>query len=191
MRFRSAIYLSFSLVVFSFLIAEGQSSRAEHKVNVEIPEVALLGLVSEESGGINLMPVAPGEAGDPINLSDVQQNKGIWINYSSIIRSQNHRRKVVAAIQGEIPAGLRLVVEAKAATGGGGGKLGTPAGKVYLSTEPTEVISNIGSCFTGRGVNNGHLLTYRLEAGSEIENFENPAQTQAALQVIYTLTDHN
>lgn len=179
------------MVVLSFLIAKGQNSRADHKVNIEVPEVALLGLVSEESGGINLMAVAPGDAGDPLYLSNVQQDRGIWINYSSIIRSQNHHRKVVAAVQGEIPAGLRLVVEVKAATGGGEGKLGTPAGKVYLSTEPTEVISNIGSCFTGRGINNGHLLTYRLEADGGNENFKESVQTQTTLQVVYTLTDHN
>jgi hypothetical protein len=191
MKFLLATLLFILLVVFLPFLGVTQNNQTGHKINIEIPEVALLGLVSEDPGAINLSFSASGEAGDPINLSEVQQKNGIWMNYSSVIRSQNHRRKVVAAVQGEIPAGLRLIVEATEATGAGGGMLGAPAGKVYLSTEPAEVISDIGSCFTGKGSNNGHLLSYQIEAGENAEDFASLTQNQTTLQVIYTLTDHN
>lgn len=190
MKFLSAIILFVNLIVFFPFSGEGQRRQADHKINIEIPEVALLGLVSEESGGINLMAAAPDEAGSPVNLAEIQNNQGIWINYSSIIRSQSHRRKVVAAVQGEIPEGLRLVVEAAEASGGGG-TLGKPAGKVYLSEEPAEVITNIGSCYTGKGASAGHLLSYRLEAVDNLNYFATGQQAQTTLQVVYTLTDHN
>lgn len=191
MKFFSATLWVISLVVLAPLISEGQTSQVNHKVNIEIPEVALLGLVSEESGLINLMAEAPGEAGDPISLENIQQEKRVWLNYSSIIRSENHRRKVMAAVQGEIPVGLRLVVEATEASGSGGGMLGKSAGKVYLSSEPVEVITDIGSCFTGKGVNTGHLLSYRLESENNVNNLAALNQNQVTLQVLYTLTDNN
>ncbi|MGC9353273.1 MAG: hypothetical protein ACP5D9_05510 [Mariniphaga sp.] len=190
MKFFSAIFFLVCLIVFIPFFGEGQSNRVDHKINIEIPEVALLGLVSEESGGINLMAVAPDEAGSPLNLAEIQNHNGIWLNYSSIIRSQNHRRKVVAVVLGEIPQGLRLVVEAAEASGGGG-MLGKPTGIVYLSEEPVDVISDIGSCYTGKGISAGHLLSYRLEPDNNLNNIVKQEQTQTTLQVVYTLTDHN
>jgi hypothetical protein len=191
MNFCSGIFFLVCLVVFSPIFGVGQNNQTDHKVNIEIPEVALLGLVSEESGGINLSSMTPGEAGDQIKFSELHRNNGIWINYSSIIRSQNHRRKVVAAVQGEIPAGLRLIVEATEAVGECGGMLGISAGKVYLSNQPAEVISDIGSCYTGKGTNSGHLLSYRLEAVKNENDFASLAKNHNALHVVYTLTDQN
>ncbi len=183
--------LSVFLIVFLPLFLLAQSNQSSHKANIEIPEVALLGLVSEEAGQTNLTVSAPTEAGNKIDVSTAQQKNGVWLNYSSIIRSQNHRRKVIAVVQGEIPAGMQLFVEASQATGQGNGTMGQPIGKVALSGQPADVISDIGSCYTGKGVSNGHLLTYRLEADNSGVSMADLAQHQATLQVVYTLTDHN
>jgi hypothetical protein len=82
-------------------------------------------------------------------------------------------------------------VEASQATGQGNGTIGQPIGKVALSGQPADVISGIGSCYTGKGVSNGHMLTYRLETDNSGESMADLAQHQSSLQVIYTLTDHN
>ena len=190
MKFLSAI-LSVLLIVFLPLFLIAQNNQSSHKVNIEIPEVALLGLVSEDAGQTNLTVSAPTEAGNKIDVSTVQQKNGVWLNYSSIIRGQNHRRKVIAVVQGEIPAGMRLFVEASQATGQGNGTIGQPIGKVALSGQPADVISGIGSCYTGKGVSNGHMLTYRLETDNSGESMADLAQHQSSLQVVYTLTDHN
>lgn len=168
-----------------------QSNQSSHKVNIEIPEVALLSLISEDAGHVNLNVSAPAEAGNTIDFSTAHPDNRFWINYSSIIRSQHHRRKVIAVLQGDIPAGVRLFVEASQATGQGNGKLGQPVGRVALSGQPADVISDIGSCYTGVGISNGHVLTYRLEADETGVNLESLTQQQASLQVVYTLTDHN
>jgi hypothetical protein len=190
MKFLSFI-LSVLLIVFfpKFLLA--QSNQSSHKVNIEIPEVALLSLVSEDVGQTSLTVSAPTEAGNKIDISRAQQKNRIWLNYSSIINSQNHRRKVIAVIQGEIPAGMQLFVEASQVTGQGNGTLGQSIGKVELSIQPADVISDIGSCYTGKGVSNGHLLTYKLETDNSGDKMAALVQHQASLQVIYTLTDHN
>jgi hypothetical protein len=190
MKFLNAIF-PVLLIVFLPLFLQAQSNQSSHKANIEIPEVALLDLVSEEAGQTNLTVSAPTVAGNKLDVSTAQQNNGVWLNYSSIIRSQNHRRKVIAVVQGEIPAGLQLFVEASQPMGQGNGTIGQPIGKVALSGQPADVISDIGSCYTGKGVNNGHLLTYRLETDNSGDSMADLIQHQALLQVVYTLTDHN
>lgn len=192
MKYLATIVMGFFLVLFLLPAnGKGQDHQADHKVNIKIPEVALLGITATETGHSEIIIAAPNEAGSPVNLKNVPFNKGIWVNYSSIILSPNHRRKVIAAVQGEIPSGLRLAVKADEATGEGRGMLGNSAGMVYLSEEPTEVISGIGSCYTGKGPNNGHLLSYQLVADNNAKNVAHLTESQTTLHVIYTLTDHN
>lgn len=167
-----------------------QDNTSTHKINVLIPKVALLGLVSETQTEINLNTTTPAEAGNAVNFSNATNNQ-IWINYSSIISEATPKRKVIAMVQGEIPDGIKLKVEASGATGSGKGRLGKPAGEVTLSNQPTDVIVDIGSCYTGKGINNGHYLTYKLEKEESKENYARLAQQQSSVNVIYTLTDDN
>lgn len=167
-----------------------QNNIARHQVGIEIPEVALLALVSENQHDIQLNMSSPTEAGNAINASGAE-NKSIWINYSSVIKEAEHNRKVVAMVQGEIPDGMQLMVEASNATGSGNGKFGEPAGRVELTNRPVDVITNIGSCYTGKGINNGHILSYKLEFDKANSNYTNLNQNQTTVNVIYTLTDNN
>lgn len=167
-----------------------QDNPATHKINVRIPEVALLGLVSETQTEINLNTTTPAEAGNAVNFSNVTNNQ-IWINYSSIISEATPKRKVIAMVQGEMPDGITLKVEASRVTGSGKGRLGKPAGEVTLTNQPTDVIVDIGSCYTGKGVNNGHYLTYRLDKDKADRNYAQLARQQSSVNVVYTLTDYN
>lgn len=190
MKFIFAI-LFVLLISFVPVFLQAQSNQINHEINIGIPEVALLGLVSEDENHVTLNVSAPGEAGSSIDFSMVRPDNRIWINYSSVILNREHRRKINAVVYGEIPAGVRLFVEASQATGHGKGKLGKPAGRVALSDQPAEVISDIGSCYTGKGISTGHLLTYILEADDSDSGVTSLAQHQASLQVVYTLTDHH
>jgi hypothetical protein len=179
------------LIAGAPFLGHGQNNQVNHKVNIEIPDVALIGLVSNGDSHVNFIAAAPGEAGNRIELAKIKQNKEVWLNYSSIIRSHTHRRKVVAVVQGEIPPGLRLTVEASPPAGRGKGMLGSPSGRINLTTDPTELISDIGSCYTGMGPNNGHLLSYRLEEDDSGEAMAALTENQISLQVVFTLTDNN
>ncbi len=190
MKFKSAI-LFVLLISFVPVFLQAQSNQINHKINIGIPEVALLGLVSEDENHVTLNVSAPDEAGNSIDFSTARPDNRIWINYSSINQNLQHSRKINAVIHGEIPAGVRLFVEASQATGRGKGKLGKPVGKVELSNQPAEVISDIGSCYTGKGISNGHLLAYILEADNSDSGITDLAQHQTSLQVVYTLTDHH
>jgi len=85
-----------------------------------------------------------------------------------------------------------LSVKASSCSGNGNGKTGIPTGKVHLSEKTQDIITHIGSCYTGDGVNNGHMLTYSLEPGKNNTDYETLAyENSASLHVIYTLTDDN
>jgi len=178
-------------VVLNSAFVYSQSNTSEHKVDIQIPEVALLGLVSNGSTNVNLQFAAPTEAGNTVNFSNNSQNEDLWINYSSIIKNKTHRRKIVAFIQGEMPQGMHLKVEASEATGSGKGSLGASVGSVALSNQPTEIITNIGSCYTGKGTSNGHYLTYKLEFDNSTEQYSQLAQAETSFNIVYTLTDLN
>ncbi|NCA79920.1 MAG: hypothetical protein EOM76_07025 [Sphingobacteriia bacterium] len=81
------------------------------------------------------------------------------------------------------------MVKATEAQGNGKGKLGSPAGMVKLSEQPTEVITDIGSCFTGKGTNNGHLLTYKLEFSNSGENYAQLLESTKSVNIVYTFAD--
>ncbi len=183
-------YIIFALFLFNGfpLFVFSQSKSESHSVSLEIPEVALLSLVSENQNRMAITSVSPLEAGNFVSSLKLEQGK-IWINYSSIISNKNHRRKIVAKIEGETPAGVRIFVEASESVGEGKGKLGISSGWMPLSNQPAEIISNIGSCYTGKGVNNGHFLTYRLEYDNSSDNYTELADSETSINIIYTLTD--
>lgn len=172
------------------VLGYAQNNIASHQLGVDIPEVALLGLVSGNENDIQLNVASPAEAGSAVNTTDVE-NTSIWINYSSVTRSKQQSRKVVALIQGDLPPGMQLLVEASHATGNGNGKFGTPVGEVPLTSQPTEIITDIGSCYTGRGLQNGHVLTYKLDFDPAAANYADLKKSGTSINVIYTLTDNN
>jgi len=167
-----------------------QNNSTIHKINVVIPEVALLGLVSDDATGITLNSTSPSEAGNSVDFSSAKNNN-IWINYSSIISGNTKKRKVIAMVQGEIPQGVKLTVEASNFSGSGKGKLGETTGVTTLSNQPSDIIVGIGTCYTGKGINNGHYLTYKLETDGSSDDYALLSQQQTSVNVIYTLTDFN
>lgn len=178
------------LIIWLPVFGHAQSNTVNHKIDIEIPEVALLGLATEGSADIDFNINSPEEAGNSINLNDVQKSN-VWINYSSVITHSNHKRKVVAMVSGELPYGFRLMVEASGVTGSGKGKLGQSKGFIALTNEPAELITDIGSCFTGKGAKNGHSLTYKIELDETANNFASMSQVHSSVHIIYTLTDQD
>ena len=117
-----------------------------------------------------------------------QSSDNLWINYSSSLASGQNSRSIVAEIsQGALPEGITLYLKASNYSGTGGGNYGHSAGKVSLSSQPKPIITNIGNCFTGDGINNGHLLAFSIEISdyTKIVSVEN-----SSIVVLYTITDN-
>ncbi len=179
------------LIVVSLLLdvlnCLAESDSDKHTVNVQISELALLGLVPEGNAAINVQSLAPNEVGEAVLLNEATSAAHVWINYSSIISSSTPARKVVAFVQGDIPEGITLKVEVSEVSGSGKGNLGKSSGLVTLSNQPSDVIVDIGSCYTGKGTNNGHFLSYTIEQDEDAE--VKLSEQDLSLNVIYKLTD--
>ena len=189
---RRKIILSVGAILFvGIVITSGQKNNGSHSITIAIPEVALLDLESSSTTSLNLSPTAPNEAGNAISFSDATNND-IWLNYSSVVGATEPTRKVTALVEGDIPGGIKVNVTASPYSGNGGGKTGISTGQVALSNSPQDIIAQIGSCYTGDGVNNGHKLTYSVELLNEAGSYANlNFDNSAYLSVTYTLTDVN
>ncbi|HKI87647.1 MAG TPA: hypothetical protein VKA38_01380, partial [Draconibacterium sp.] len=83
--------------------------------------------------------------------------------------------------------GISLYLEASQYTGSGDGKLGHPAGKINLTNQPQPIITGLGSCYTGDGINNGHSLSFSMEI-SDYSKIH--AVDETKFTIMYTITDN-
>lgn len=130
------------------------TSEAGEAVTYSLPAMKILDV---EGVAPTLTFAAPTEAGTAI--VDVTSNTS-WINYTSIIATGTTNKVSVVLSGTAVPAGTTLKVVAAAHAGTGNGTYGTPTAVVTLSAIAQDLITTIGSCFTGTGNTNGHQLTY-------------------------------
>ncbi|MBO6183852.1 MAG: hypothetical protein J6O88_04045 [Chryseobacterium sp.] len=150
-------------------------------VAVTLPIVTLMDI--KPAGTITMSFSNPGVAGNPIISPAANTTK--WINYTSAIALGGLTRKITASINTLIP-GIDIKIQAAAASGSGGGTLGTPSPQVTLNTTSQTIISGIGGAFTGNGANNGHRMTINLSANT-YSNLS--ARTNTPVVITYTITE--
>lgn len=180
-----SIAMSLAAFALSANLKAQDTNTDNHTITISVPEVALVDIEPAATKNITLGFTAPTEAGNPVipNTS----NTTLWLNYSSIKSVADPTRNVSVSVNAIIP-GIDIQVTAAAATGSGGGTLGTPAAQLTLSATDQTIISGIGSAYTGNGANNGHNLTYALAAGSGPGGVALYADLQAAATTVATVT---
>lgn len=186
-KFLFGILLS-TIGLFSFAQDSNQDS---HNVVIGIPEVALLDLEASNGTSITLGPTAPTEAGMAVDFNAVDNS--IWINYSSIVGSvtEPSRNVSVQITSGTVPAGTELTVLAAADAGSGDGTMGTPTPAITLSSTAQNIITGIGSAYTGDGVNKGHNLSYALNLASASGSYAQlDFDNSDTVVITYTLSDN-
>ncbi|NOY95537.1 MAG: hypothetical protein GXO81_04020 [Chlorobi bacterium] len=181
-------YLKTSVVLLLIAMHFAAYAQSDGQADVlfSIPEVALIDI--EPSGfGIELSLAAKSGGGLPVEPV-VSSGGKIWLNYTSSLATGSNTRSVsVQIINGKVPSGIILLLQASADAGNGRGKAGIPAGRVYVSTSPQVIISGIGRCYTGNGPNYGHQLSYSLMISDYAELDFDESST---LQIAYTITDN-
>jgi len=150
-------------------------------VTLTLPVVTLMDV--EPAGAISLNYTAPTEAGNAITVPAANTTK--WINYTSAITASGAARRITASISQIIP-GTDIRIQAAAASGSGGGTLGTPSAQVVLTTAAQTIISGIGGAFTGNGANNGHRLAITLTNNTYADL---TARTNTPIVITYTITE--
>lgn len=177
-----------TMLVTMLFVGEGSAqSQASLMFNLNLPDIALIDVEPKENNNITLSVPPPVRAGEGLDVSLVR-NEELWINYTTSRRSNGAYRSVQVAMDGIVPAGMRIKLSASArAAGKGGGVFGSPGGSLTLGSSPQTLISGIGGCFTGNGVNSGHQLVFTLE----VTDYALIEQVQDAnLLLTYTLVDN-
>ncbi|WP_294302206.1 hypothetical protein [uncultured Chryseobacterium sp.] len=184
-RFKITLAFSFSALTASAGLNAQDTNTDNHTITISVPEVALVDIEPAATKNITLGFTAPTEAGNPLVANAA--NNTLWLNYSSIKSVADPTRNVSVKLNAVIP-GVDIRVTAAAATGAGGGTLGTPAAQLTLSAADQTIISGIGSAYTGNGANNGHNLTYSLAPGSGPGGVAVYADLQATATTVATVT---
>lgn len=181
-----------AMAAFSLGVYAQDGKTDAHDIVISIPEVALVDIEASSGTSINLGPAAPTEAGDPVDFS-TQINSDLWLNYSSIKSTANDptRDITVSITNGTLPSGMTLTVTAGADASNGDGTMGSSTGTITLSTSAQNVVTGIGSAYTGDGVNNGHNLVYTLALAAAMGSYATlDADDGPTIEVTYTITDN-
>lgn len=153
--------LFFFFLILSFLqggmLSAQKANEAQMPVQLSIPPSASFNLAGEDIK----LSFNPGKGTEQI-ITPTTVGK-IWMNYSSIVSWNSANTICVSLSSGNLPAEVRIKLKIGLDVGAGSGKMGRPTGIVTLTNYPQAIITGIGSCFTGQGVNKGHPLTYSWE----------------------------
>ena len=186
----------------------GDTDEATHNVTVNIPMFAL---VDVEDGGadIILTPGISNEAGSPLDFSvaSASDNSG-YLNYTSVVGSSDgnnvdyygngegsgdvSERRITVVTNGALNGtGVALQLVAASDAGGGAGQVGSPVAVLPLSSTTQNLITGIGSCYTGDGTSSGHNLTYSLVQTQDANGVDYGALSSGSYDVTitYTITD--
>lgn len=178
----------FMAVVTMLFLAEARAQTQANLIfNLNLPDIVLIDVEPKDNNNITLNVPPPVRAGEGLDVSQVR-NEELWINYTTSRKSNGAYRSVQVAMDGTVPAGIKIKLSASArAAGQGRGIIGSPAGALTLGASPQTLISGIGGCFTGNGVNKGHQLVFTLE----VTDYALIEQVQDAnLLLTYTLVDN-
>ena len=180
--------LSYRYLLFVFIVlfqgekAFAQDNSVKMPIVLTIPAVALVDF-----------------AGSDTRVTFNSDSKGVeqiitpstldktWINYSSIVDGKSTNNISVNLSSMNTPAEIRIKLDVGKDVGAGAGTIGKPIGQITLTPYPQDIITGIGSCYTGRGAQKGHQLIYSWEwlppydiDHSSIDNIE--------VSVTYTIT---
>ncbi|KUJ50559.1 hypothetical protein [Chryseobacterium sp. JAH] len=169
------------LVFFAFSCNLFSQTTGSKNASVTLPVVTLMDI--EPAGNIVLNFTAPTEAGN--TLINPVNNTTKWVNYTSAVAPGGLSRKITASVNQVIP-GVQIKIQAAAASGAGGGTMGTSSGLVTLSTSPVTIISGIGGAYTGTGASNGHMLTISVSP-TTYANLS--AVINSPITITYTITE--
>ena len=190
MRKTTSLAVSALALLCFYTSAQAQDGSSDnHTIGITVPQVALVDLESATTKNIALDFAELKEAGN--GLESPNSNSDLWLNYSSILSGQEGaatKRKITVKINAPIP-GLDVKVQAAASSGSGNGTLGNAVSNpITLNTSDQDLITGIGSCYTGNGISNGHNLTYSMLAN--YASYGQLVSKTNTITVTYTIADN-
>lgn len=134
------------LISVALILMLSHASDAQNKLSIENYKPVFFNMQSLFSAG------ASGKI-----AADATQ----WLNYTTLVDEKEPKISITVQIaSGKVPPGMELRIRADGYKGLGTGKSGHPTGDIVVTEEPKVLIENIGTCYTGSGINEGHQLHF-------------------------------
>lgn len=152
----------------------------EMALTVSIPAVALIDF---EGSNHRIIFRSSNQVEQSINPSTANKT---WLNYTSIVQYGSTNYITVHISSGQLPpeSSVNLLIEEDA--GAGAGKMGiASSAQIKLSIYPQSIITDIGSCFTGRGIDKGHQITY---SWNNIDDYSESRYSKKEFEITVTYT---
>lgn len=131
-------------------------------------------------------------AGAPVSSVS---NSDMFLRLSSLVPGNTNREVTARISAGSVPSGtiLTLISAACTLTNSGGALGQVSSTPMVLSTIDQNLISLIGSCYTGTAYNDGYQLTYTWSPSSLNEDYGLIEATSSAVNitVVFTITAHD
>lgn len=121
-------------------------------------------------------------------------NSDLILKLSSISPEFTTRQITSKIGSGSVPTGTILKVESAACTTiNSGGNLGIVSQEITLSTTDQNIITGIGSCYTGNGSNDGYKITYTWGPTNVAADYNLIKATASSVNVtiLYTISAAN
>ena len=178
---------TYPIILLLTLISASLSGQSENScevpITISISEVSMLDFyTTSKTIDSDNQPFSNNKAEQTVTPETGGQT---WLNYSSIVK-EGSTNFISASITSEIPVAteIRLTISLDAEEGAGA--TGTPSEELILSYYPQNIITNIGSCYTGSGFGKGHQLIYSWERTNSSDDFS-PSDNQYRVEVTYTI----
>lgn len=186
---RTAFFISIVLIFQLFSgRAWAQHSNTTHvHMQMNIPPIALITFATLNSEVIShSFALSTNQVKQTITKTNMSQT---WLNYSSIVRPGSSNYITANISSGALPSDVKLHVSVSPDSLSGAGALGDPVGEITLTHYPQNLIINIGSCYTGVGINKGRLIHYIWD-NPESYDYYLRYQHGTPISVTYTITSN-
>ncbi|MBN2615936.1 MAG: hypothetical protein JXR71_09610 [Bacteroidales bacterium] len=181
------VTLLFQLIICSNPGLAQEGNQTTVTLELTIPPIALINFAVENNEVIShSFSLSSNQAEQLITKTNMDKT---WLNYSSIVRPGSTNYITANISSGALPSDVSLHVFVSPDAGKGAGALGTPIGNITLTNYPQNLIINIGSCYTGSGINKGCLLNYVWD-NPESYNYSIKYLHRKPISVTYTITAH-
>lgn len=157
------------------------SNQATNTISLGMPEVQLL---KSTTPAINLT-LSPGEAGMAVEESKSDESTRLLI--SSVISGEQTKILSAAVTSGAVPPGTFLRLIALTPNDNFVGTAGSYAAEVDLGSTAKNIITGIGTCYSGVGAEDGYKLRYTFGVITSAGSYE-LIRASVGTEVTVTLT---
>ncbi len=174
----------FILLFLYFTVQDvcSQNNVAKMSINLDIPAVSII----DFAGTDNKISFNSGKGSEQIVTPSTLDKT--WLNYSSIVEENSTNIISVNLSAWNLPTNMAIRLKVGENAGAGAGATGKSVGQILLSKYPQQVITGIGSCYTGRGIRKGHQLTYSWEGLMPAIDDDDDLMNNIEIAVTYTIT---